>query len=60
MFNLTDITESIVKDIDDFDTRSKTGNLTQMIGLVLESNGPKVPVGEICNLKDSKGNVVSK
>ncbi|MER3329152.1 MAG: FliI/YscN family ATPase, partial [Candidatus Kapaibacterium sp.] len=60
MFNLTDITESIAKDINSYDTVSKTGKLTQMIGLVLESNGPKVPVGEICLLKDSQGNLVSK
>lgn len=60
MFNLTDITDSIARDINSYDTVSKTGKLTQMIGLVLESNGPKVPVGEICFLKDSQGNVVSK
>lgn len=60
MLNLADISDLISKDINSIDTISKTGRLTQMIGLVLESNGPKVPVGEICTLRDSKGNDVSK
>lgn len=60
MLNLADISDIIAKDINSIDTISKTGRLTQMIGLVLESNGPKVPVGEICTLRDDKGNEVSK
>lgn len=60
MFNLTDISEIISKDINSIDTISRTGRLTQMIGLVLESNGPKVPVGEICTLRDNNGKEVSK
>lgn len=60
MLNLADISDIISKDINSIDTISKTGRLTQMIGLVLESNGPKVPVGEICTLRDDRGKVVSK
>ena len=60
MLNLADISDIISKDINSIDTISKTGRLTQMIGLVLESNGPKVPVGEICTLRDNKGKEVSK
>lgn len=60
MYNLTDITNIIEEKIDNFDTVSKTGKLTQMIGLVLESNGPNVPVGEICLLKDKLGKTISK
>ncbi len=57
---LINITESLTKNLDSYDSVIKTGKLSQMIGLVLESNGPNVPVGEICNLKDKQGNVVSK
>lgn len=57
---LNNITDSLTKSLDSYDSVIKTGKLSQMIGLVLESNGPNVPVGEICNLKDEQGNVVSK
>jgi len=57
---LNNITESLAKSLDSYDSIIKTGKLSQMIGLVLESNGPNVPVGEICNLKDENGKVVSK
>ena len=38
----------------------KIGNLTNVVGLVLESNGPKAPIGQVCVLRDEKGRDVSK
>lgn len=37
-----------------------SGKLTKVVGLVLESDGPKAPIGEICLLKDRNGKVVSR
>jgi flagellum-specific ATP synthase len=41
-------------------TLRMSGRITKVIGLVLESEGPKAPIGEICILKDRNGNIVSK
>ena len=37
-----------------------TGRVTKVIGLVLESEGPKAKIGEVCVLKDRFGREVSK
>ncbi|MFN3196478.1 MAG: FliI/YscN family ATPase [Chlorobiota bacterium] len=57
---LADITNELTKEISSYNSVIKSGKLSQMIGLVLESDGPNVPVGEICHLKDENGQVVSK
>lgn len=49
--------ESVVKNLN---TLQKIGNLTNVVGLVLESNGPKAPIGEVCLLRDQNGNEISK
>lgn len=49
--------ESVIKNIN---TLQKIGNLTNVVGLVLESNGPKAPIGQVCMLRDNHGNEVSK
>ncbi|MFN3781646.1 MAG: flagellar protein export ATPase FliI [Candidatus Kapaibacteriota bacterium] len=36
------------------------GNITKVIGLVLESEGPKAKIGEICNLVNKEGKIISK
>lgn len=38
----------------------KSGKITQVVGMVIESEGPKVPIGEVCILKDKKGNIVTR
>lgn len=60
MLDFKDISNIIEESIDSVDTLSKTGKLTQVIGLVLESNGPKAPIGEICLLKDKTGKPISR
>ncbi|MDR0926943.1 MAG: FliI/YscN family ATPase [Ignavibacteria bacterium] len=37
-----------------------SGKITQVVGLVIESEGPKAPIGEICILKDRFGNEVTQ
>lgn len=38
---------------------SNIGRVTQVIGLVIESNGPQASIGEVCVLLDKSGNVVT-
>lgn len=49
--------ESVLKNLN---TLQKIGNLTNVVGLVLESNGPKAPIGQVCILRNEKGEEVSK
>ncbi|MCX6152999.1 MAG: flagellar protein export ATPase FliI [Candidatus Kapabacteria bacterium] len=37
-----------------------SGRITQLIGLVIESDGPKAPIGEICSIRTKAGVEVSK
>ncbi len=37
-----------------------TGRLNKVIGMVLESDGPKAPIGQLCHLRDKEGNIISK
>jgi len=48
------------KAIESTDTLEMVGKITKVIGLVIESEGPKSSIGEICFLKDRNGNVMSK
>ncbi len=36
------------------------GRIRNVVGVVLESTGPHVPIGELCSLRDSHGNEVCK
>ncbi|MDC1068906.1 FliI/YscN family ATPase [Candidatus Kapabacteria bacterium] len=36
------------------------GKVTKVVGLVLESDGPSAPIGEICYLRDSKGRIFNQ
>lgn len=38
----------------------KSGRVTKVVGLSLESIGPKAPVGEICLLKNKSGNIINR
>ncbi len=46
--------------IKETNTLQVSGKLSKVVGLVLESNGPKAPIGEICVLRDKNGNEVSR
>ncbi len=55
--NLLDNFSKIVKQVNPI---QMTGRVTKVIGLVLESEGPKAKIGEVCILKDRLGREVSK
>ena len=38
----------------------KSGKITQVVGMVIESEGPKAPIGEVCILKDKKGTEITR
>lgn len=38
----------------------KVGRVSRVIGLVIESEGPKASIGELCSLKDRSGNEICK
>lgn len=46
--------------IEETETLRMSGKITKVVGLVLESEGPKAPIGEICILKDRRGREVSR
>lgn len=37
-----------------------SGSVTRVVGLVLESDGPRAPIGELCFLKNRRGETVSR
>lgn len=38
----------------------KSGSVSRVVGVSIESIGPKVPIGEICLLKNRKGEIVNR
>ncbi len=42
------------------DTLSRIGNISKVIGLVLESEGPKASIGNVCSLVDRLGREVTR
>lgn len=38
----------------------KIGKIRKVVGMVLESDGPKSPVGELCLLKDRRGRTIAR
>jgi len=56
------ITKSLQKKIKEriteIDPIKRIGKITKVIGLVIESNGPKAPIGELCNVIDKDGNII--
>lgn len=46
--------------IKDAKTFRMSGKVTKVVGMVLESEGPKAPIGEVCVLRDRKGREVCK
>lgn len=52
--------EKLVTAISSTKTIKKSGHITRVIGLVVESDGPKAPIGELCEIIDKQGNVLCK
>jgi flagellum-specific ATP synthase len=59
MFEISKIKDKIIEEIPKIDTLVNTGRVTKVIGLVLESEGPKAKIGEICHLVHKNGKVIS-
>lgn len=60
MINIDSITQKIKPIINNENRLTKIGKVTKVIGLVIESEGPKAPIGEVCILKNSKGDLITK
>lgn len=60
MFSDKELLQQLNTAIKETTTFQVSGKLTKVIGLVLESNGPKAPIGEVCVLKDKNGREVCK
>jgi len=59
MFDTVEIS-NIKNRLSQISTLEKSGKITQVVGMVIESEGPKVPIGEVCILKDKKGNEITR
>ncbi len=44
--------------IQDIDPIKRVGKITKVIGLVIESSGPKAPIGELCNIIGRDGKII--
>ncbi|MGQ9819219.1 MAG: flagellar protein export ATPase FliI [Candidatus Kapaibacteriales bacterium] len=60
MFDFTKICQTITEELPKIDPLVFRGRVTKVIGLVIESEGPKARIGEICNLIDKYGKHISK
>ncbi|MGC9077843.1 MAG: flagellar protein export ATPase FliI [Candidatus Kapaibacteriota bacterium] len=60
MFEISKVKENLLEEVKNIETLTFIGRVSKVIGLVLESDGPKAKVGEICNLIDKKGNIISR
>lgn len=59
MLNSDLLKSNLKKSISTTKTLKMSGRITKVIGLVLESEGPKSPIGEVCVLKDRNGKIVT-
>lgn len=59
MFEFSRVAERIAEELTKIEPVVTTGRVTKVIGLVLESQGPKAKIGEICHLINKKGAVIS-
>lgn len=46
--------------VSDIDPIKRVGKITKVIGLVIESSGPKAPIGELCNIIGRDGKIISQ
>lgn len=60
MINLEAIKAKYSDAIKSTSTVEKSGSVSRVVGVSIESIGPKVPIGEICLLKNRKGEVVNR
>lgn len=54
------IIKKYAKALEDLSPIVKSGSVSRVVGVSIESIGPKAPVGEICLLRNRKGEVVNR
>lgn len=52
------LTNNLKYRVGDIDPVKRVGKITKVIGLVIESSGPKAPIGELCNIIGRDGQVI--
>ncbi len=60
MFEIAKVKEKLLEEVEKTDTLTLIGRVSKVVGLVLESEGPKAKVGEICNLVNKNKKIISK
>ncbi len=60
MFETSSITKRLTQEIEKINPLTVVGRVSKVIGLVLESEGPKAKIGEICNLVNKERKIISK
>ena len=60
MINVEDLKYKYSNALNGVNPLLKSGRVSRVVGLSLESLGPKAPVGEICELKNKNGDVVNR
>lgn len=60
MFETSSITKRLIQEIEKINPLTVVGRVSKVIGLVLESEGPKAKIGEICNLVNKERKIISK
>ncbi|MGA2296458.1 MAG: flagellar protein export ATPase FliI [FCB group bacterium] len=60
MISTDKLKDKIAPVLNGTNTIQMRGRVTKVIGLVIESEGPKAPIGEVCILKDRTGREISR
>lgn len=60
MLNTDSIRQRISETLDSTQMMRMSGRIVKVVGLVIESEGPKAKIGEVCLLKDRHGNIVNR
>lgn len=60
MISASKIKDKFESAVSAVDPLERTGRITKVIGLVMESEGPKAPIGEICHIKNKINQVVHR
>ncbi len=59
MINTQELKSKYSKALGNIKPLQRSGRITKVIGLVLESSGPKAPIGELCVLKNRAGEIIT-
>lgn len=60
MLDTAALKKRISETLDSTQMMRMSGRIVKVVGLVIESEGPKAKIGEVCLLKDRSGNIVNR